>query len=77
MESTAEVSATARNPAPTAGNRRWFDLPGAAEYASVPVKTIRRAISDGKIPRARVGRKFVMDRRDLDSWLLSELTREN
>jgi hypothetical protein len=77
MESTVMVSPTAGNAAVTSGVRRWFDLTGAAEYACVPVKSVRAAIAAGKVPRARIGRKFVVNVRDLDSWLLGELIRED
>lgn len=53
------------------GGRRWLDLPHAAEYACLATKTIRRAISEGSLPFSKPGRKILVDRRDVDSWLLS------
>jgi len=51
-------------------SNRWLDLPGAAAYCALPVKTLRRAIASGDIPFAKPGRKQILDRRDLDSWLM-------
>jgi excisionase family DNA binding protein len=58
-----------------AATRRWFDVKTGADYCGVKTKTIRRAITDGKLPRARLGRKFVFDKKDLDSWILGEMVR--
>ena len=55
--------------------RRWFDLVHAAQYADLPVKCLRSAISRGLLPVARPGRKQVIDIRDLDFWLVSEKKR--
>ena len=51
--------------------RRWLDLPGAAVYCSLPVKTLRRAITDGELPFSKPGRKQILDAKDLDAWLMS------
>lgn len=56
--------------------RRWMTVPQAAEYLSVSVRTIRNAIYDGKLPRAKLGRRFILDVRDLDAWAESEKERE-
>jgi excisionase family DNA binding protein len=56
-------------------SRRWFDVKSAADYCGISTKTIRSAILSGKLPRARLGKKFVFDRKDLDSWILGEMVR--
>jgi len=63
--------------AATESIQRWMDLPKAAAYASVPVKCIRRAISSGDLPFSRPGKKQIVDRKDLDNWLLSLKVRFN
>lgn len=77
MATSTEVCANTGNAAVTTGVRRWFDVQTAADYCQVKVKTLRRAYKAGKVPRARMGRKFIFDRRDLDAWLQGELIREN
>ena len=57
------------------GSRRWFDLRTAAVYCAVSVKCVRAAIATGKLPRARLGKKFIVDVRDLDRWILGEMLR--
>jgi len=49
--------------------RRWFDLRQAAEYANCSVRTIRDRISSGELPRAPFGKRFLVDRNDLDALL--------
>jgi len=50
-------------------NRRWMDLATAANYTNLPVKALRRAISNGDLPFSRPGRKQIVDKKDLDTWL--------
>ena len=43
----------------------------AAEYVSCSVWAIQQLIRDGKLPYRKVGRRFVVDRIDLDRYLES------
>jgi excisionase family DNA binding protein len=54
---------------------RWLDLPKAAVYCSLAVKTLRRAIATGDLAFSKPGRKQIVDRKDLDAWLLGLKTR--
>jgi excisionase family DNA binding protein len=58
-------------------SHRWFDLPGASLYASLPVKTLRAAISRGELPFSRPGKKMLVDKKDVDAWLMSLKVRLN
>lgn len=49
--------------------RRWFDLREAANYASVKIRCIRELIWNGKLAYAQVGKRFIVDRADLDALL--------
>jgi hypothetical protein len=54
---------------------RWMDLPRASEYASLPVKSLRRAISLGDLPFSKPSRKIIVDAKDIDAWLMREKRR--
>ena len=54
---------------------RWMDLVKASNYASLPVKTLRRAINQGALAFSKPSRKIVLDVRDLDAWLMGEKRR--
>lgn len=47
--------------------RRWFDLRHAAEYMCVTVRAIREFIWTGQLAYLQVGKRFIMDRADLDA----------
>jgi excisionase family DNA binding protein len=47
--------------------RRWFDLPHAADYMCVNVRTIRELIWCGALKYSRIGKRFIIDRADLDA----------
>lgn len=49
--------------------RRYIGIPGAATYADVGEKTIRRRIADGTLPAVRVGRLIKIRIDDLDKLL--------
>jgi excisionase family DNA binding protein len=50
--------------------RRWFNLPAAAEYLGVGVRTIRELIWRGQLRRSKIGRRFIVDRLDMDALAL-------
>jgi excisionase family DNA binding protein len=56
--------------------KRWLDLRQAAEYISGRVRTIREAIWSGRLRRARIGKKFLVDREELDRWVEREMRLE-
>lgn len=56
--------------------RTWFDINQAAIYLSVRPKTIRSAILAGAVRRAKLGKRFVIPREDLDAWARRQLVRE-
>lgn len=47
--------------------RQYFDLPTAARYLCVSVRAIRELIWQGYLPRARIGKRFIVARADLDA----------
>lgn len=57
------------NPVP----RAWFDLPAAADYLAVKPRTIREAVWAHELRRARLGKRFVFSKDDLDTWARSRL----
>ena len=50
--------------------RRWLDLKAAAAYLCATVCFVRGLIWAGEVPFVRAGKKFVIDRADLDAWAL-------
>jgi excisionase family DNA binding protein len=56
---------SARTAAPA--NPRWAYLPEAETYSGVPRRTLRRWISEGRLPAQRVGpRRIQVDLDDVD-----------
>lgn len=55
------------NPTPT----RWFTIPQAAAYAGVSVKFIRTLIWSRSLRYTKAGKRFIVDRQDIDTWLES------
>ena len=53
---------------PNTTERRWMDLKAAATHLGVTVCFIRSLIWGGEIPFIRGGRKFLVERGDLDAW---------
>jgi excisionase family DNA binding protein len=48
---------------------RALTVPASAAYLSVSVKFIRQLIWSRQIKYVRAGRRFVIDRHELDRWL--------
>ena len=51
-------------------NQPWFDVAEASVYLHVSPQTLRRFLHDGSLRAARVGKGFLLDRADLDSFVL-------
>lgn len=60
---------------PEKESRRWLDVRAAAEYLGVTVSFVRGLIWDGAIPYVKAGKKFVVDARDLDAFMIREKQR--
>ena len=41
----------------------------AAAYLSATVPAIRRLISKSELPYTKLGKRFIIDREDLDKWI--------
>jgi excisionase family DNA binding protein len=50
--------------------QRWLDVKAAANHVGSTVGFIRGLIWDGSIPYVRAGKRFVVDRTDLDAWMV-------
>ena len=50
-------------------SRRYLTYRGAAEYSSLSVRTLAELVAEGKLRPARVGRRVLLDARDLDRFL--------
>ncbi len=48
---------------------RLYSLDGAASYLSISFWSVRTLIERGEIPIVRMGRRILVDREDLDSWI--------
>ena len=48
---------------------RTLSLKAAAEYLSISHWTLRKLIWNGEIPSIRVGRKILIDKKDLNAWV--------
>jgi excisionase family DNA binding protein len=48
----------------------------AAEYICASTDTLRDMIKNGEIPFVRNGRRYTIDRCDLDKWIETNKTRE-
>lgn len=57
-----------KQPAPAA-TPRALTIPGAAKYLSCSVKHIRHLIWSRQLKYAKAGRRFIIDREELDRWL--------
>jgi excisionase family DNA binding protein len=55
--------------------RRWLDVKTAAAHAGSTVSFIRGLIWDGAVPYVKAGKKFVIDRADLDAYLARQKQR--
>lgn len=47
---------------------RWLDIKGAAAYLGVTVSFVRSLLWDGEVAFIRGGKRFIVDRQDLDAW---------
>jgi len=56
--------------------RRWLSVKGAAAYSTLPEKAIRTAIQRAELSRRKIGKRFVIDVRELDDWLTGEKVRQ-
>lgn len=52
--------------------KRWFRIPEAARYAGTAIWFIRSLLWAGKVPYLRCGKRFIIDKNDLDRFLESE-----
>jgi hypothetical protein len=50
--------------------QRWLDVKAAASHVGSTVGFIRGLIWDGSLPYVRAGKKFIVDRVDLDAPIL-------
>jgi len=50
-------------------NSRWLTIPQAAVYASVSIKFIRTLIWSRDLKYTKAGKRFIIDRQELDRWL--------
>jgi excisionase family DNA binding protein len=48
---------------------RGVTVQEAAAYLSATVPAIRRLISKSELPYAKLGKRYIIDRQDLDKWL--------
>lgn len=55
---------------------RLMTIPQAAAYLASRVWTIRSLIWSGELPRIRAGKRFLLDRADLDRWVERSKERE-
>lgn len=53
-------------------NRQWFTVTLASDYSTLSVRTLRRAIQQGKLKASRScpGGRWLIHRRNLDSFLM-------
>ena len=67
---TALSAATASSPGKTTPPRRLLSSKKAAEYLGVSPNTIRKFVSDGKLPAYKIGDKLIkFDPEDLNKYL--------
>jgi len=53
-------------------DRRWLTVEQAAEYLCVAVYTVRDAVWSGRLAAAKLGKRLVYDRADLDKFAESQ-----
>jgi excisionase family DNA binding protein len=58
-------------PEGTSVSPRLYRLPDAARYLSTSVWEIRKRIREGELPKIKIGKRFLLDRRDLDAYIES------
>jgi excisionase family DNA binding protein len=50
---------------------RWLTIPMAAVYSSSSVKFIRTLLWKRELQYTKAGKRFIIDRDDLDRWMAS------
>ncbi|MGH9735815.1 MAG: excisionase family DNA-binding protein [Candidatus Acidiferrales bacterium] len=50
--------------------QRWLTVPEAARYLGATVGFVRALIWDGAVPFVKAGKRFVIDRTDLDAYMV-------
>ena len=53
------------------GEREWFSYRDIRTYCGVSRWTVLRLIQSGELPASKVGRKVLVRRSDIDTWLES------
>jgi excisionase family DNA binding protein len=48
---------------------RMLTIPECAEYLRTSVKFVRQLIWARDLPYIRAGKRYVIDRKDIDSWI--------
>ena len=48
---------------------RWLRIEQAADYVSVTVTAMKAVVRKGDIPHVKAGRRYLIDRRAIDSYL--------
>jgi len=54
---------------------RWLDVKGAAAHLGVTVSFVRSLLWDGELAFIRAGKRFIVDRVDLDAWAVRKKER--
>ena len=49
--------------------QRYLDRPAAAKYLGVSTRTLDELLASGRLPVIRIGRRVLLDIRDLDSFM--------
>lgn len=65
----ARILHESRKPQAPAETPRALTIPHAARYLSCSVKHIRQLIYSRQLKYAQAGRRFIIDREELDRWL--------
>jgi len=50
----------------------WMNVAQAAYYTSLPMGQMQKLAAAGRVPRRRVGRRFVYHRDELDVWIRND-----
>jgi len=61
--------AHSRNRTRSASQVRLLSLKAAAAYLSLSYWTLRELVWCGELPSVRAGRRILVDRNDLDTWI--------
>ena len=58
------------------GCSRLFDLNSSARYLGISYWSIRTLINNGSLPAVRIGRRLLIDRRDIDRFIEANKSQE-